>query len=645
MKNKFRPRSTNGGSRCQLSPGLVEQHRLVDAALMAAARFLEDVLAAEEAIHGPEGQNAAMAHATAAMAQCFDWERLVSKPPTVDDLRSFSRLYAFLRPYLRHTDWPPFKEVVRAWPDEKTMQYQYVMLLRRVRDAPQRAPHTCRQWWRLDGFVVLPVRCWSSVLRFVCGWVRARSPLEVEHRHQCNIAAVLSDFLGGGLVPPKRAGSRGAANGHRPRVGFFLSSSKILACGFPWRGRQAAGKLRRSVRHRHAFGVAPGGLGVAVGAGDMLGKLVCVRSVVRSLVPSEVSASLDIFPYFARGHCKPQSSAWHAARLHHRCRTMGSGEACCERIGSLMRNAWSAGRRMDPGNLMDCVLLDDAKVQCIGGERDTSIVRSVARSLYEAGRRPLLGERRVRARKRGAVGFESMAMMNTRADALAALVRSGRRAHGHGVAESSSNSSSSSSISHQDRARGRAVGRNVGAERQARRAAAMPAIKNTGVDATLTRVAQQGSVATLPLYVGEARRAGRASSAVHASARAWLETEEGRTWLATRRGASSGRRVVHLPGCASHTIFYALAFDQSESFVWVEIDVGLSVFLLVVIVVLAVFDCRRSSPFGGHPCCHCCRWCCCRPCCCWCCCCLFVCSVLVFLLCVCFFVCFGCFCV
>ena len=52
---------------------------------------------------------------------------------------------------------------------------------------------------------------------------------------------------------------------------------------------------------------------------------------------------------------------------------MGSPEAVCERVGSLMHAAHSAARNLDAGALMGLVLLREAGVTCIGSARDESI--------------------------------------------------------------------------------------------------------------------------------------------------------------------------------------------------------------------------------------------------------------------------------
>ena len=82
-----------------------------------------------------------------------------------------------------------------------------------------------------------------------------------------------------------------------------------------------------------------------------VGRLVHVTHAVRELDWSAVSAAVDGDPYFSagpvamqddRGATRPRST-WHAVRIHHQCRPMGSPEACCERAGRLRRDGGETG--------------------------------------------------------------------------------------------------------------------------------------------------------------------------------------------------------------------------------------------------------------------------------------------------------------
>ena len=100
------------------------------------------------------------------------------------------------------------------------------------------------------------------------------------------------------------------------------------------------------------------------------------------LDPSVVSARLDADPYFACGD-PGNRSAWHAVRLHHRCRVLYAPEAACERIGSYMHyqfRQWKGGV-VSPFVLMGRVLLEQAHVRCVGSTRDELLIAEIVHIL------------------------------------------------------------------------------------------------------------------------------------------------------------------------------------------------------------------------------------------------------------------------
>eukprot|EP00974_Lingulodinium_polyedra_P112846 10921768-Lingulodinium_polyedra.AAC.1 len=65
---------------------------------------------------------------------------------------------------------------------------------------------------------------------------------------------------------------------------------------------------------------------------------------------------------------------------------MGSAEACCERVGSILKNLWSERQCRLPKNaLMDNVLLSDAQVSCVGNERGELLCANVVDVLLQGG--------------------------------------------------------------------------------------------------------------------------------------------------------------------------------------------------------------------------------------------------------------------
>jgi hypothetical protein len=176
--------------------GLPEAYVLISKALQATDQFVWAVEDEEAKMYGDEGQNAGMRRAFRAMNKCFDWKRLLATGATGEDIREFGLLSTMLKPFLKHTEWPLFPEVVHAWPNEQTLQLQYVRLCRRLRDAPH---HVARRWWQLKGYIVEPVKCYPSVHKFV-QQIFPAAKNRAESAMLARVAAVLSQLLGSGFL-------------------------------------------------------------------------------------------------------------------------------------------------------------------------------------------------------------------------------------------------------------------------------------------------------------------------------------------------------------------------------------------------------------------------------------------------------------
>ena len=527
MANRFRPRIRDVArgrvSRCVMPHGLPECFALIDKALHAAAQFVMLVRDEEAQMYGGEGQNAGMQRACRAMCKCFDWSRLCMAGPTPEDVREFGLLSTMLKPYLKYTDWPDFPEVPRAWPCEQVLQVQYVRLCRRVLDAPC---HVKRDWWKMKGYDLEPVRSFPSILRFV----RQLFP-PAESAMWARVASVLSQLLGSGFLRDALVAQEDAV--WAPIGGFFLSEKYIVRCGFPWKGRKRPCNIRRSIRSKWAYVPSPGGLATVVFPGDALGKLVYVRRKVLELDASAVSASMDMNPYFHRGikqSPSPRNTSWHAVRVHHRCRTMGSAECCCERVGSLMQNAWFARRYRDFAYFMDGIFLDDAQVLCIGNRRDEMLAAEVTRLLMLANKNATLSARYKRQRSTRGIAVSS-SVHNLREDTQAALLASG---HDRIDSDDSDESVDLSTVAASSSSRFYSM--DVDLRHRPRRAKRF-LLEHERVQEVLDRVvSKQGSVAALPLFYEDPRTAkkSRAGSVIRDTVNRWLESEEGKSWMTTR---------------------------------------------------------------------------------------------------------------
>ena len=397
MARRFRPaKPVKPGadtSRCQLPAMLHSIFQMVDGALSSAVSLVESIIAEEEHLYGREGTNAGMQRVLTAMCRCFDWSRLATSTLSREDVGEFGVLYEHLLPYMKKTLWPSdidtkFNGVVRGWPDTKTAQLQYAVLVKRVRNAAQARGHSGRDWWTLQGYTVEPIKSFLSVSWFVQAMCHDEAP-RLRHR----IASVISAFMGVGIAGWGRTHSaqHGMASPHQ----FCMTHRWVMKCGFVDKRRGL--RMGQQIREKWSYTASPGGVAVlAFPKGNCFGKLVYVCAAKYELDPSAVSASIDSDPQFALGERSKLRLCWHAVRVHHRCRSMGASEAICERVGSLLGRAWSG--QLNVNALMDNVYLDAARVLCIGGERDAMVSAEVARCLLAARRNPFVTERFKKAR-------------------------------------------------------------------------------------------------------------------------------------------------------------------------------------------------------------------------------------------------------
>ena len=120
----------------------------IDGALASAEVFVDTLLLEHDRLFGREGENAGLARAVEAMSHCFDWDRLVRQVPPPLQVQEFGTLSKLLLPYLRYSAWPhadEFPAVTHGWPNTATLQVQYVLLCRRMRQASFRSVRALRR--------------------------------------------------------------------------------------------------------------------------------------------------------------------------------------------------------------------------------------------------------------------------------------------------------------------------------------------------------------------------------------------------------------------------------------------------------------------------------------------------------------------
>ena len=405
FRGRARARAVAGGwaSRCVVPSQLPLVFQEIDEAIGAGRSFVSDFAREEDAMFGAEGSSAGYARALTAMSQCFNWERLARQRPAPEDINALNSLYEILLPYLQRTPWPPredFPNVVRAWPSADGMSSQYLRMAARVRSA-RCVVGVKDKWFSIKQFKVSRVGAFAGTLALVSNLFEARCTVvgprgnpdglepktaRARARAMCmRIANKLSAFLDErpeGFPEDQPEGFHTADNKfvYVP-PSFWASPTALARCGRPERLEPRAA---RKWRYRPG---GPGNIAIFRSPGA-LGKVLQVEEISWVVDQSAISSSIDMNPYFARGPSQQSESAWHMARLHHRCRSFGAAEAYCERIGSYMKKVWLANPRQNAASFMNSVYLQAAGLACVGSERDEAVVREVADTMMSLGRAP-----------------------------------------------------------------------------------------------------------------------------------------------------------------------------------------------------------------------------------------------------------------
>ena len=371
-------------STCQIS------HRsfVADCEINAALAEIEDFLAtlADELsqILGSVGMNDDMAELLVNAARCWDWSRLLVERPQLQDVVAFRCVAAVLGPCLRHTIFPvdpAFHVVPRSWPEADILDWEYMLLCRRVRQAaaaarrpgardivPEEVAKAADSWVVVGTLDVVPL--------WVCGgWFAVLGQLwrkwSVGSAHdRLRWSSRVCLFAGGPRASPL------------PPTAFEVWRLPLdrLSQYPPQRVRRKCGEEKGAWVPGRIVTLWP------CARRQGRGKLVEVVGVVRKVDVVAVSAALDMFSWFSVGSA-PVASAWGSNRVRHRCRHLFAPDSCCESMGSLMRLLWSQRRaQISPAQLVDSVFLSQAAVACVGEPRDEMIVAEVTKLLQSTSR-------------------------------------------------------------------------------------------------------------------------------------------------------------------------------------------------------------------------------------------------------------------
>ncbi len=557
-KGRFRARiaigHVLGGGRshtsaCHLPVRLPQIFKELDRTLAAAAGFIKNLSAQEAKLFGKEGQSAGMSEVHEAMCKCFDWDRHVHAQPTEDDVKAVVKVNQLLRPYLSLTEYPSqneFPRVVHGWPNDATLAHQYLVLMRRVRLAETHCRAAARRWWILTGYTISPVVCSDIWRRLIEGALCQAETAPREARGFRCVSSRVASIVQRFLAAPNTLAVNGVPGP------FVVSPTTVARIGVPWCGRKKGHLLHRSIRAQWGIRDAePGGLATLLLCG-VVGKLVYIEQRRRELDWSAVSGSIDVDPYFSRDGPKriraPQTaprSAWHAVRLHHRCRSMGAPEACCERVGSMMKSTWTKNNNLPVSSLMDIVTLNFANVACTGSVRDERLCSAVAGTMLDLGRRSQVTLRF--QRRRAAAGVDvSWTVQNLQDDHTKALHAAGRsdgfEPDNEATADEGFDLEAGRPLTSTRPAATAALGLNAVSSqgiqqsiRGARNKGNPAMIVSAGAQVALSEATRSG-VKALPLWHSRSRSSSSkpADSVMKERLKSWLDSDSGRDWQAIR---------------------------------------------------------------------------------------------------------------
>jgi hypothetical protein len=205
-----------------------------------------------------------------------------------------------------------------------------------------------------------------------------------------------------------------------------------------------------------------------------------------------------------------------------------------------MHAMWDSTRHIDAGALMDAVLLEEARVKCIGHPRDEMICQEVASVFAGMHRLPLVVHPAKRIKRVQEGIHSSRSIQNLREDEHMRLATSGRLVeYREDTSAESVSENETASLPHPPVGPtwvGTHTKHGLVAALQSRRQAGMPAMHIPAVDETLQRATVHG-LKNLPWFQEDPRtqKKNRAGSVVRASLQGWLDSDEGRQWMDTKR--------------------------------------------------------------------------------------------------------------
>ena len=225
---------------------------------------------------------------------------------------------------------------------------------------------------------------------------------------------------------------------------------------------------------------------------------------------------------------------------------MGAPEACCERVGSMMKSTWNKNNNLPVSSLMDIVMLNFANVACTGTVRDERLCSAVAGTMLDLGRRSQISTSRYQRRRAAAGVAVSHTVQYLQDDHTKALKAAGR-SDGFEPDEDATS----------DEGFDLEAARPLTSARPAAAALALHAVGSLGIQQSIRRARSKGDPAMLVSdraqhALSEATRSGvtalplwhtrstsnpskPADSVMKERLKGWLDSDSGLAWQAIRK--------------------------------------------------------------------------------------------------------------
>lgn len=343
--------------------------------LDAYASFMRSMVEQLEGYFGSVGSSDVMRSLMENVSIFWNWRHLLHNRPTAYEFKALCKAYEILRPTLRHTRWPPrdsFPHVVRSWPDEKELGYQYALLCWRVRrEVLERGGY--ERFMPIKQVRVQrlprPSRWMTLFLRRLLGTRSVGS---------MRVVILVELFLGSSSAfEPK--------SGHRGDIWWTHLDSLCL----PGRAKRWH-SARYGRRQRWKF---RGGLGAiaSVAHGPFARSLVIVLEEDRVLDVGVLAADFDMRPFWHMPcGAKYKHGCYHIVRLGHRLRFLCPPETPAEGSGSIIHLIHRQMAQPNFQRIRHRLFIKEAGVKCLGHVRDESIVAAIAEALMHAGKKPFV---------------------------------------------------------------------------------------------------------------------------------------------------------------------------------------------------------------------------------------------------------------